>query len=95
MSLAVADPLGFWEVISLWGPALPLLVIVLMFLDRVAKRYIERGFRDNRDALHKTELHNAECHEEHMAVLREIHDAVCDGDPPRRRRRRDRPDDEP
>lgn len=81
-----------WEVVSQWGPAIPLLMIVLWFFDRMSRR-IEKGMRDVRDAMIRMEVHASERHTEAMSLLRDIRNEACDGHPPPRRRRKDPPND--
>jgi len=81
-----------WEAVGQWPPAILTLLIVLWFIDRAAKRYVEKGFRDLRDAMIRLEVNAAERHEEAMSLLRDIRNEACYPGNPRRRRRDDPPD---
>lgn len=76
-----------WDYLAQWGPALPLLVIVLWFGDRWLKR-IDTRAREIRDGLMKIEVHHSERHEEMMSELRNISSSVCDEDARHRRRKK-------
>lgn len=80
-----------WDFLAQWGPALPLLLIVLWFADRWLKR-LELRLRDIRDGLFKIEVHHAERHEEMMSEVRSISASVCEHDT-KFRRRKPPPDD--
>lgn len=81
-----------WDYLAQWGPALPLLVIMLWFGDRWLKR-LDLRLRDIRDGLAKIELHHSERHEEAMMHLRNIAGSVCEHDTRTRRRKPPPPDD--
>jgi hypothetical protein len=80
-----------WDYLAQWGPALPLLLILLWFADRWLKR-LEVRAREIRDILIKIEVHHAERHEELMSELRNISSSVCEQDTKYRRRKPPPPD---
>ena len=68
---AAADSPFAWDFLGAWGPALPMFLAMVWFTDRLFRRFVEKGFRELRDATVEHERAQAARHKEIVAMFDE------------------------